>query len=82
MLENKDYSIHCSLGKIMDALDSAKDAPVLLHCADSNRAGAIWALYAGQRNNLPIEEAIAEGKAAGMSIPALEKDVRKALSKR
>jgi uncharacterized protein (TIGR01244 family) len=71
-----------TLRKIMDALDSAKDAPVLLHCADSNRAGAIWALYAGQGNNLTFEEAIAEGKAAGMSNPALEKAVRKALSKR
>jgi uncharacterized protein (TIGR01244 family) len=71
-----------TLRKIMDALDSAKDAPVLLHCADSNRAGAIWALYAGQRSNLTIDEAIAEGKAVGMNIPALEKAVRKALLKR
>jgi len=71
-----------TLRKIMDALDGANDAPVLLHCADSNRAGAIWALYAGQRNNLTVDEAIAEGKAAGMSIPALEKAVRSALSKR
>jgi uncharacterized protein (TIGR01244 family) len=71
-----------TLRKIMDALDSAKDAPVLLHCADSNRAGAIWALYAGKRNNLTVEEAIAEGKAAGMSTPVSEKAVREALSKR
>jgi uncharacterized protein (TIGR01244 family) len=71
-----------TLRKIMDALDSANDAPVLLHCADANRAGAIWALYAGQRSKLNIEEAIAEGKAVGKSSPASEKAVREALSKR
>jgi hypothetical protein len=66
----------------MDALNSANDARVLLHCTDSNRAGAMWALYAGQRNKLNADAAIAEGKAAGMSSPALEKAVREALSKR
>jgi uncharacterized protein (TIGR01244 family) len=71
-----------TLRKIMGALDRANDAPVLLHCGDANRAGAIWALYAGQRDNLTVDAAMAEGKAAGMSIPALEKAVRKALSKR
>jgi protein tyrosine phosphatase (PTP) superfamily phosphohydrolase (DUF442 family) len=62
-------------------LDSAKDNPVLMHCSDSNRAGAIWALYAGLRNKRTVEESIAEGKAAGMSAPELEKAVREALSK-
>jgi uncharacterized protein (TIGR01244 family) len=71
-----------TLQKIMDSLDSAKDAPVLMHCANSNRAGAIWALYAGQRNNQTVDEAIAEGKAAGMKMPALENAVREALLKR
>jgi protein tyrosine phosphatase (PTP) superfamily phosphohydrolase (DUF442 family) len=65
----------------MGAFDSAKDAPILMHCSDSNRAGAIWALYAGQRDGLTVEEAIAEGKAAGMNAPTLEKAVREALSK-
>lgn len=70
-----------TLQKIMNAIDTASDAPVLLHCTDSNRVGAIWSLYAGQRDNLLVEEAIAEGKEAGMNIPAFETAVREALSK-
>ncbi len=70
-----------SLQRIMRALETANDAHVLLHCADSSRVGAIWALYAGQKDNLPVEKAITEGKAAGMSAPALEAAVREALSK-
>jgi uncharacterized protein (TIGR01244 family) len=69
-----------SLQKIMGALETAGDTHVLLHCADSNRVGALWALYAGQKDNLPVDKAIAEGKAAGMSAPALEAAVREALS--
>jgi len=71
-----------TLRKIMDALNSANDAHVLIHCSDANRTGAMWALYAGQRNKLTVDEAIAEGRAAGMSNPGLEKAVREALSKR
>jgi uncharacterized protein (TIGR01244 family) len=71
-----------TLRKILDALNSVSDAPVLLHCADSNRVGAMWALYTGQRNKLTVDEAIAEGKTAGMSKPTLEKAVREALSQR
>jgi len=70
-----------TLQRIMSALDTANDAPVLLHCGNSNRAGAIWSLYAGKRDNLPIDEAITEGKDAGMSFPALEKAAREALSR-
>ncbi len=70
-----------SLQKIMGALKTAGDTHVLLHCADSNRVGALWALYAGQKDNLPVDRAIAEGKAAGMHTPALEAAVREALSK-
>jgi len=70
-----------TLQRIVSALDSANDAPVLLHCSGSNRAGAIWALYAGQQGSLTVEEAIDEGKDAGMSTPALEAAVRKVLSK-
>jgi len=68
--------------EIVRALDSAGDAPVLLHCSDSNRAGTIWSHYAGQQSKLTVDEAIAEGKEAGTSLPAFETAVREALSKR
>jgi uncharacterized protein (TIGR01244 family) len=70
------------LKEIFSALDTARDAPVLLHCSGSDRVGAIWSLYAGQKDNLPVDQAISEGKEAGMRVPALETAVRKILSKR
>jgi len=71
-----------TLWKITSALETADDTPVLVHCSDSNRAGAVWSLYAAYRGNLSEDEAIAEGKDAGMREPATEKAVREALSKR
>lgn len=40
---------------------------VYLHCASSNRVGASWALYHGERLGLGVDEAIAVGQAAGLS---------------
>ncbi|MBN2318850.1 MAG: methyltransferase domain-containing protein [Acidobacteria bacterium] len=71
-----------TLREILSALDTANDAPVLLHCTNANRVGAIWSLYARQQGDLSIDEAIAEGKAAGMSLSALEMAAREALSNR
>ena len=48
---------------------------MLLHCASSNRVGAVWAAYRNGKG-ADIEAAIAEGKAAGMRAPAFEEAVR------
>ncbi len=69
-----------TLKRIMDALDTNADAPVLLHCASSNRVGTIWSVYAALRGGLATESALSEGQAAGMHAPALEKAAREALS--
>jgi uncharacterized protein (TIGR01244 family) len=70
-----------TLEEIFAALDSAAaEGPVLLHCASSNRVGAVWGLYAGKRAGLDADEAIAEGKAAGMTAPAFEEELRETLS--
>ncbi len=45
----------------------AQDVPVYLHCASGNRAGASWALYNAERLGLPADEAIALGRAAGLT---------------
>ncbi|MEJ2108661.1 MAG: methyltransferase domain-containing protein [Acidobacteriota bacterium] len=68
-----------TLEEVMDALDTSADTPVLMHCFNSNRVGAVWSLYAGQKG-FSLEEAISEGKDAGLSFPAFEEAVRKALT--
>ena len=70
-----------TLQKIMIALDTANDAPVLLHCSTSMRVGAIWSIFAGRQGNLSVDEAIAEGKDAGMNASMFETAVREVLSK-
>ena len=59
-------------------LDKAGDEKVLLHCASSSRVGFAWALYRGA-HGLTADEAIAEGKSAGMKSPVLEKLAREKL---
>ena len=68
------------LKRIMDALDTNADAPVLLHCASSNRVGTIWSVYTGLRAKLSTDDALSEGQAAGMKAPALVQAARDALS--
>ena len=68
-----------TLRRIMDALDTNADAPVLLHCASSNRVGTIWSVYTGLRAGLSTENALSEGQAAGMHAPALQEAAREAL---
>jgi uncharacterized protein (TIGR01244 family) len=69
------------LKKIYAALGMSGEQKVLLHCGSSNRVGTIWALYRGSEQGLGIEDAIAEGKQAGMKAPALEKLARAKLAK-
>ncbi len=65
-----------SLKPLLVTLGDAKDAPVFLHCGSSNRVGGVWALYEGTQGGKSADDAIAEGKKAGLKTPALEKDVR------
>lgn len=51
--------------------------PVLVHCASSNRVGALLALRAFYTGGLPAEAAVAYGKKAGLT--RLEKRVRQLL---
>ncbi|MDG2525050.1 sulfur transferase domain-containing protein [Stenotrophomonas sp. HITSZ_GD] len=57
---------------LQSALDTAQ-GPVLLHCASGNRVGALLALSAHARG-ASDEEALAEGRAAGLG--SLEPTVR------
>jgi len=67
------------LNKIFAVIEKSEAAkePILLHCGSSNRVGYIWSMYRATRNGIALEDAIAEGKAAGMRAPALEESARK-----
>jgi uncharacterized protein (TIGR01244 family) len=65
--------------KLQDLLSSLEGQPTLVHCASSNRVGALRALSAAETAGEPLESAIATGKAWGLT--SLEPAVRAALSK-
>lgn len=69
------------LAKIYAELNKAGNGKVLLHCASSNRAGMVWSLYRGSQHGLAADAAVAEGKAAGLTAPALEKFAREKLTR-
>ena len=59
-------------------LDDPSAAPVLLHCASSNRVGGTWAVIQ-VRKGKSLEEAEAAGRAAGLHSPQMEAAVRRVL---
>lgn len=61
-----------------EALAAAVDGDVLVHCASSNRVGALFALRARFIESKNAEDALAIGRAAGLK--AMEPMVRQLLS--
>jgi len=59
-------------------LRDPSSGPVLLHCASSNRVGAVWAVIQA-REGKPLDEALAAGREAGLRSPQLEAAVRRML---
>jgi uncharacterized protein (TIGR01244 family) len=59
-------------------LRDRSSGPVLLHCASSNRVGAVWAAIQA-REGKPLEEALAAGRDAGLKSPQMEAAVRRVL---
>jgi uncharacterized protein (TIGR01244 family) len=51
--------------------------PAMIHCASSNRVGALWALYLHRHRGIGLDEAIARGQAAGMTKAPLVESVRR-----
>lgn len=64
-----------SLSELLASLDGA---PVLVHCASSNRVGALVALSALESEGLSVEEALARGRSWGLT--GMEPAVREILS--
>jgi uncharacterized protein (TIGR01244 family) len=63
--------------KAFDELLRKARRPVLVHCGSGNRAGAIAALRAAWIDGKSIEEAVAIGKAWGLT--SLESQVRESI---
>ena len=59
-------------------LEDPSAAPVLLHCASSNRVGGAWAVIQARKGKT-LEEAEAAGRAAGLHSPQMEAAVRRVL---
>jgi uncharacterized protein (TIGR01244 family) len=59
-------------------LRDPSSGPVLLHCASSNRVGAVWAAIQA-REGKPLDDALAAGREAGLRSPQLEAAVRRVL---
>ena len=61
------------------ALAGNPEGPVLVHCGSANRAGALLALGAAYEGGMSPVDALAFGKSAGLTSPAMEQEVRKRL---
>lgn len=54
----------------------ANGKPVLIFCSTGNRAGAFLAAHLAQKENIPVEEAIAKAKTVGLKSEVVEDEVR------
>lgn len=67
-----------AIDRFVAELDQAQ-RPVIIHCASSNRAGALYYAWLREKG-MPREEALAKGKAAGLKSPELIEKVDAALA--
>jgi uncharacterized protein (TIGR01244 family) len=65
--------------KVKGVLDDPASGPVLLHCAASNRVGGVIAVIEA-KNGKSVEQAIEEGKKAGLRSDAMVEAVKRVLS--
>jgi uncharacterized protein (TIGR01244 family) len=67
-----------AIDRFVAELDKA-ERPVVIHCATSNRVGALYYAWLREKGT-PREEALAKGKAAGLKSPELIEKVDAALA--
>lgn len=53
--------------------------PILVHCASANRVGALWAAYLALHRGVPVEEALAKGRAAGLTKDVMVEATRRVI---
>ena len=58
--------------QVRDLLANPAKKPVLLHCSSANRVGAIWLAHRVLDGGLSYEDALAEAKIVGLTLPAYQ----------
>ena len=64
------------VAKVASVVDDEAAGPIVLHCATANRAGGVWAALAAAKGK-SVDEAEAEGRAAGLTSPAMVEAFRR-----
>jgi len=75
----RDSAVRAQVFALLDDA-SKQEGLTYLHCGSGDRVGALWALWRIERETMPLEEAIADGKRAGLT--SLEPLVRAILAGR
>jgi uncharacterized protein (TIGR01244 family) len=70
-----------TVDKFLETMKKAEH-PVLLHCASSNRVGALYYAWLVLEKGVPAKEAMAKAKAAGLRSPELVEKAEKLVSER
>lgn len=70
-----------AIDKFMEAIRKA-ERPVLLHCASSNRVGALYYAWLVLEEDVPARAAMAKAKASGLRSPELIQKIEKLVSER
>jgi uncharacterized protein (TIGR01244 family) len=65
--------------KVESVLEDPAAGPILLHCASSNRVGGVIAVIAA-RNGKSVEQAIEEGRQAGLHSDSMIEAVKRVLA--
>lgn len=63
---------------VQKVLEDPWTGPVLLHCGSANRVGGVLAVLEARKGR-SLDEALARGRAAGLSSPSMESAVRRVL---
>ncbi len=53
------------------AVSNPANQPVYIHCGSANRVGAVWMIKRSLRDGWPIDKALAEAEAIGLTNPQL-----------
>jgi len=69
------------LEDLFDILQDPASQPIFLHCRTSNRSGFIWALFKGLRGGHSENDALRQGKQAGLRSAPLKERARRLLSR-
>ena len=70
-----------TVDRFLDTMRKA-ERPVLLHCASSNRVGALYYAWLVLEKGAKPEEALTKAKAAGLKSPELVEKMRKLVAER